>query len=220
MGLQFCFGAAGAGKSRRLHQDIIDWSLREPERSFLLVVPDQFTMYTQMELVKHHPRRGLLNIDVVSFGRMAHRIFAEVGGDHLKVLDDTGKSLVLRKLAANLKKELPVIGKGLAKPGYIAEVKSAISEFMQYGIGPVQLQELVTFSAGRGVLLAKLTDLQRLYQEFLTSINERFMTTEETLDRMRMVLPQSGWVRDSVVVFDGFTGFTPLQYRVIGEMMG
>lgn len=40
MGLQFYFGASGAGKSRQLHKDIVRWAGREPERNFLFLVPD------------------------------------------------------------------------------------------------------------------------------------------------------------------------------------
>ena len=68
--------------------------------------------------------------------RLAHRIFEETGYGSKQVLDDTGKSLVLRKVAAGLADDMPVIGKNLNKIGYIHEVKSAVSEFMPYGISP------------------------------------------------------------------------------------
>ena len=76
-------------------------------------------MQTQMELVHRHPRGGILNIDVVSFSRLAYRIFEETGAGKEIVLDDTGKSLVLRNVARNLKDEVPVLGSNLKKIGYI-----------------------------------------------------------------------------------------------------
>lgn len=223
MSLQFYFGGSGAGKSSKLHGEIVEWSLREPETSFLFVVPDQFTMYTQMELVKAHPRRGILNIDVLSFGRLSHRIFEEVGREQRAVLDDTGKSLVLRKVAADIRKEspeaLPVIGKNLHKLGYIHEVKSAVSEFMQYGIGPKELEQLTAFTAKKGVLHSKLKDLGQLYSGFLAYIKQEFITTEETLGLLKNALCRSLIIPGSVVIFDGFTGFTPIQNQVIQELL-
>ncbi len=219
MSLKFYFGASGAGKSQKLHQDIITRSLCAPNKLFLFIVPDQFTMHTQMELVKAHPRHGILNIDVLSFGRLAHRIFEEVGGNHRKVLDDTGKSLVLRKVAANIREELPVIGPNLHKPGYIAEVKSAVSEFMQYGIGPEELNQLTQFAVKKKALAAKLTDLNKLYSAFLAYLKQEYITTEETLDLLRASLHKSPTIKNSVIIFDGFTGFTPIQNRVIQELM-
>lgn len=219
MAFQFYFGGSGAGKSRKLHEDIIEASQHEPKCNFLLIVPDQFTMQTQMDLVLEHPNRSIMNIDVLSFGRLTHRILEEVGHADMPVLDDTGKSLILRKIAETEQQKLSVIGKYLHKIGYIHEVKSAISEFMQYGIGVRELSELSEYARKRGALYYKLKDLQLLYESFLSYIQEKFITTEETLDRLREALPKSEIIRDCVIAFDGFTGFTPIQYRVIQELM-
>ena len=222
MSLRFVFGGSGAGKSTRLYSEIIQRAEEEPERNFLIIVPDQFTMQTQKELVTHpvNKRGGILNIDVLSFSRLSHRIFEEVGKREIPVLDDTGKSLVLRKVAGSLKEELPYLGSNLDKQGYIHEVKSAISEFMQYGVGVEDVQKLMDYAAKKGTLYYKLKDLQVLYRGFMEYIREKFITTEETLDLLRESLDSSAIVKNSVFAFDGFTGFTPIQNRVIGKLLG
>lgn len=219
MGLKFYFGGSGAGKSMRVYQDMIAWSLREPERRFFIIVPDQFTMQTQKDLVLLHPDRGIMNIDVLSFGRLTHRILEEVGGEDIPVLDDTGKNLILRKVAAAEKDRLKVLGGSLNRTGYIHEVKSVISEFMQYGIRPEQVGEMAQAAKSRGLLPAKLDDMRILYEAFLSYIHERFITTEESLDLLCRALPRSALIKRSVIVFDGFTGFTPVQNRVLQELM-
>lgn len=219
MSLQFVIGASGAGKSYQVYETVIQESLQNPHKNYLIVVPDQFTMQTQLDVVRQHPRQGIMNIDVLSFGRLSHRIFAEVGGNEKPVLDDTGKSLVLRKVAAGVEDQLSVMKRSIRKIGYIHEVKSALSEFMQYGLGVNEVGQLVTFASKRGVLSHKLRDLHVLYQGFLDYIQEKYITTEETLDLLRNVLVKSEIVKDSVIVFDGFTGFTPVQNKVICELM-
>ncbi|MCD7725045.1 MAG: helicase-exonuclease AddAB subunit AddB [Clostridiales bacterium] len=219
MSLQFYFGASGAGKSKRLHHDIIQAARQQPQTNYLLIVPDQFTMQTQMDLVVEHPRHAIMNIDVLSFGRLTHRILEEVGGEDMPILDDTGKSLVLRKVAEQEKQRLQVLGSHLHKIGYIHEIKSAISEFMQYGIGSRELEQLTAYAQSRGALCYKLKDLGVLYQAFQDYIRDHFITTEETLDRLRKALPDSEIIRNSVIAFDGFTGFTPIQNRVIQELL-
>lgn len=220
MSLRFVFGPSGAGKSRLLYENLTKRSMEETERKFLVIVPDQFTMETQKDLVHFHERGGILNIDVLSFGRLSHRIFDEVGALGVPVLDDTGKSLVLQKVAIACKEQLPALGGYLHRQGYIHEVKSAISEFMQYGIGVRDMEKLIDYAGKRGALVQKLKDLSVLYQGFTDYIRGSFVTTEETLDVLRRSLGKSALVKDSVVVFDGFTGFTPIQNRVIQEIMG
>lgn len=219
MSLRFYFGPSGSGKSHRIYEEIMQRAAQEPGRNFLIIVPDQFTMQTQKDLVMRSDRGGILNIDVLSFGRLSHRILEEVGTKEMPVLDDTGKSLVLQKIAADLKEQLPAMGSLLHKQGYIHEVKSAISEFMQYGISTQDMDKLIASAEKRGALAMKLRDLKTLYRGFQDYIRDHFITTEETLDVLRRSLVKSQILPDSVVVFDGFTGFTPIQNRLIQELM-
>lgn len=219
MGLKFYIGASGSGKSYLLYSRIIDESIKNPHANFLIVVPEQFTMQTQLELVKRHPNKGIMNIDVLSFGRLSHRIFEEAGGNDMPVLDDTGKNLVLRKVAAEVCDELNVMRRNVKKPGYISEIKSSISEFMQYGLKPDDVAKLCEYASKRGALSYKLKDLHTLYKGFLSYTNERFITTEEELSRLCNVLGRSRLLKGSVIAFDGFTGFTPVQNKVIQELM-
>ena len=219
MSLRFYFGAYDEDKSIALYEEIIQRAQADEKTNFLLLVPDQFTMQTQKQLVTMHPDGGIWNIDVLSFGRLNHRIMEEVGKKDVPVLDDTGKSLVLEKVAAGIKGELPVLGSQLHRQGYIHEVKSAISEFMQYGISVKDMDGLAEFAQKKGALSLKLKDLSKLYEAFTEYIHGHFITTEETLDVLAQSLNRSELIRNSVIVLDGFTGFTPIQNRLIQELM-
>ena len=79
MALQMILGNSGAGKSHFIYQKIIRESMEHPDRQYVILVPEQFTMQTQKRLVQMHPGGGILNIDVLSFERLAYRVFEEVG---------------------------------------------------------------------------------------------------------------------------------------------
>lgn len=217
--LSFVFGGSGSGKSSLLQERMIRESMEHPQKRYLFLVPDQFTMETQRSLVEKHPWHGIMNIDVLSFGRLSYRVFEETGGVSQPVLDDTGKNLILRIVADRLKGELGVLGGFLKKQGYIHEIKSAISEFMQYGIGLAELDKIIAFSEKRGALSGKLKDLALLYRGFEDYIRDHYLTKEESLQVLSLRIKDSALLRDSTVVFDGFTGFTPIQLQVIREIM-
>jgi len=229
MSYRFCFGASGAGKSRLLQEDMIRRAraaletLRHggDDTVFLYIVPEQYTMQTQKELVERCPDGGIMNIDVLSFGRLTHRIFEEVGAPRRIALDDVGKSLIIRRTAAGNKKQLSVIGSRIDRPGMVSEVKSMISEFMQYGIEPDDVLQLAQFAGEQGErsLEARLKDLSVVYRQFQRFEQDRFITGEETLDLLADLAGKSQIIKRSVIVFDGFTGFTPVQYRVLQALM-
>lgn len=104
MSLQFIMGNSGSGKSYCLYDTVVREAIENPDKNYLVIVPEQFTMQTQKDLCLAHPKGGIMNIDVLSFGRLAYRVFEEVGQDARVVLDDEGKILFCAKLRASVKR--------------------------------------------------------------------------------------------------------------------
>ena len=219
MAVQFILGSSGAGKSWYIYHKVIEEAMAHPEREYLVIVPEQFTMQTQKELVRMHPGGGILNIDVLSFDRLAYRVFEEVGGDSRKLLEETGKTLVLEKVVQRTQGQLGYLASQMKKPGYIQEMKSLISELMQYDIQEDKIEEMMTDAQDKALLFEKLEDVKLLYREFRLYLQDKFLTAEEVLEVLCSRLGESEKIRNSTVVFDGFTGFTPIQYQVLEEMM-
>ena len=219
MSLQFIFGNSGNGKSYYLYHYIVEEAVRHPEKNYLVLVPEQFTMQTQKDLCMAHPRGGIMNVDVLSFGRLAHRVFEELGEDNRTVLDDEGKNLVLRRIAGECEEELTVLKGNLKKQGYISEVKSVISEFTQYGVDFDRLDEFMDTLNPESYLYYKLKDIRKVYEKFEDYLSEKYITKEEMLDVLSDAVPFSGILKGSVVALDGFTGFTPVQNRLMGELL-
>lgn len=218
MSLKFVFGPSGSGKSYQLYDYVIRESVKFPDRQYIVLVPEQFTMQTQKDLVMQHPNHGIMNIDVLSFVRLAYRIFEETGGQALPVLDDEGKNLILRKIAGDYEKDLKVLKGNMKKLGYISEVKSVLSEFDQYDIGEEELRQMK--AAGENSrLYYKLQDLEVLYIGFKKYLEDRFITKEGLLDALCRVVKGSDILKESTIVLDGFTGFTPIQNRLLGELL-
>ncbi len=219
MSLQFIFGNSGSGKSHLLYENLIAESCRHPERNYIVIVPEQFTMQTQRDLVMLHPDGGIMNIDVLSFRRLAHRVFEEVGADRRNVLTETGKNLMLRKVALEQEDSLQVLASRMNRPGYVSEVKSVLSELMQYEITDFEMRQMLEFAGNRPLLRAKLEDLRLLYRAFLEYQRDRFMKPEELLDVLCQVAGRSELLRRSTLAFDGFAGFTPSQMNVLRELL-
>ena len=213
MALQFIFGSSGSGKSTYLYQKIVEESMKNPKQNYLILVPEQFTMQTQKELVSLHPKHAIMNIDVLSFNRLAFRVFDELGKTDFVVLEETGKNLVLRKVAGEKKKELKVLGGNLKNMGYIGELKSFISELMQYNVTPEMLEELDTKDTNS--FSYKIKDVITMYRGFLDYLKETYITAEEILELLAELAGDSALLAESTLVFDGFTGFTPIQNKLL-----
>ena len=202
MSLQFVYGPSGSGKSSYIQNRIIEDSIKDPARKYLLIVPDQFTMLTQVRMIELHPDHAFSNIEVLSFSRFSHRILEEVGGEDIPVLDDTGKNLIIRHVASDVKDKLIYMSERIDKYGFISEIKSAISEFMQYGLKPDDVGELSDRTEGRKLLSLKLKDLETIYRAFMDYKSDHFLTREETLDVVSACMNRSKLIKNADIWFD------------------
>lgn len=229
MALQFIFGAAGSGKSHFLCETMLHSIYKDNTKNFIYLVPEQFTLETQKKMVymqqNLYGRSGVMNVDILSFNRLAFRVFEELGIDGLKILDDTGKTLILRKVIENNKSSLKIFQNKSNMGGFIEEIKSAISELYQYGINADDLGDIIGKIEGHEMTKTKLGDLMLIYDAFrkyildMTDGNVKYITKEEVLEELCKQIPISNIIKCSEIVLDGFTGFTPIQYRLISLLM-
>lgn len=218
MSLQLVVGSSGAGKSHKIYSTIINESIENPKQKYIIIVPEQFTLQTQKNMVNMHPSNGILNIDVLSFVRLAYKIFEELGKDPGVILDDTGKNMILRKIVAANEEKLALFKGNIRKQGFISEIKSLISELCQYSVTPEDILDIEK-QLDDNALKIKLQETHTVYQDFKDYLQEKYITAEEVLDRLYDVLDMSGIIKDAVICFDGFTGFTPIQYKLLIKLM-
>lgn len=220
MGLQLILGGSGTGKTTYLCKELIGKSKEADKPSnYLMIVPEQFTMEMQKNIVNLSKERGTMKIDILSFDRLAKRIFDEAGLKTFSVLDDTGKCLIIRKIIEEKKDELVMFGKKAGMMGFVEEVKSIISEIYQYGIGNEEFDKMLKLSESKPILNAKLRDIRIILAEIEKQLKEEFIINEELLHRVCELIPGSSFVKNCNIVFDEYTGFTPVQYKVIGYLL-
>lgn len=218
MALQFVLGNSGAGKTEYLYEQVLRLAAENPTKKYFMIVPEQFTMATQRGLVLRQENHAILNIDVLSFQRLAYRVFEELGEDQLQILEDTGKNLILQKLVSDLDGQFEVLSGSLHKPGMIDEIKSFLTELTQYRIQAEDLQEMAQAPGVSPLLAMKLRDLCMVYEAYRKRVDEQFLLAEEVVEHMAGLVSHSRLFDNATLIFDGFTGFTPIQMDFLREV--
>lgn len=219
MALQFIIGRAGAGKTYTLIQNMVHKSIELPQKKFVAVVPEQYSMETQKEILNLHPQGGCFNIEVTSLTRLAYTVFEEQGGVDLNVMDDLGKTLVIRKILEECKEQLKVYQSKTSMMGFTQKVKSVISELRQYNIGEEELIKMCDETEEYPSLRMKLEDIHVINNAFNDYIKDKAITNEELLTLLCKYIPKSDFVKKTYFYFDSFTGFTPVQYQVLEQII-
>ena len=219
MSLQLIIGGSGTGKSEYLYNMVLEEAAAHPDRRFLVLVPEQYNMQTNKHLIRLHPDHAFMNIDILSFERLAWRVFDELGIQAQEILQDTGKSMIIRRLLAEHRDELLTFAGNVRQQGFALQMRSMISEFIQYGVTPEYMMAQSALLGQDEALFAKMKDMHVIYSAFMKFIEERYMTAEELLGRLNRVIGRSQFLRESYVFMDGYTGFTPVQYGILVQLL-
>lgn len=219
MGYRFIVGAGGTGKTTEAIGFLLDSLSKHREKTHILMVPEQATLQAQRDLVDAIPGGSVMDIDVQSFERLGFRVFSELGVDTKQVLEDTGKNLILRKIAGELKEELLVLSPHVSNMGYIDEIKSLITEMQQYRVSPEALLDFSKKTELSALLRGKVSDMAKLYSEFCHYISGDYNTKEMLSDLLAETISDSKNLFGAVIVFDGFTGFTPIQEVIVEKLL-
>lgn len=221
MSYRFIIGRGGGEKSKFALNELINDSLLNKTRKYLLIVPEQYTMQMQKEVVRLHPKHAVTNIDVLSFNRLALKVFSELNIKLPGILDDISKAVIIRKVALDNRRNLPLWKDKFSKYAFLDKFKSLLSEFYQYNISPETIEKVISDDKVQrpAVLSGKLAEIKTLYRAFDDFIKGKHITSEEVPDVLAKNLHKSELIKDAYIVFDGFTGFTPVQYKLIEVLM-
>lgn len=219
MSVRYILGRSGAGKTHFCLQEIAKAQEKQGDHPLIWIVPEQFSLQSEKDLIAATPQKGLMRAQVLSFQRLAYRIFEEIGGTDKKILNDIGKTMVLRKIVEDVEPQLTVFHKAAKQMGFMESLGESIGEFYQYDISPEALKQSQQLIQEKPALRNKLNDLYIIYEAYRKFVEREFVTTEETLDLLAQRMESSKYLEGAEVWIDGFHGFTPQEYRVLYKLM-
>ncbi len=245
-GFEILAGTSRSGKTYTLCTWVLKEANKHPENEYIVVVPEQVGNEYEKKLIEMnyelfgHP--GFMNIDVLGFGRLAYRIFTEFGIRDIQLLEEYEKNMLVRVAGGHISDKLTIYQKSVGRVGFTAEVKSLISEFLQYGVEPEDIEKVCNeLGDDRATLRNKLGDVRAIYEEVKDIISDMrtpmselssglpkeiaasgsAVISEEKLKLLTRLLKSGApcSVTDGVTfIFDEYRGYTPDQLAVIGEL--
>lgn len=218
MGLRFIIGRAGTGKTTLCMEEIIRQQNTGTKRQ-VLIVPEQFTSQAERDLIEKTGQNAILTAEVLSFGRLAHRVFSKKGIGSRVPLGDIGKSMALRKILLQEKDHISYFQSVMDKPGFIDQLGLTISEFFQYRISPEMTETLADSETLSHSAKEKLKDLTLIHRSYLEFLKQEYISADETLGLLAERLDDSLGFEHTEFWLDGFYGFTPQEYSVIRRLL-
>lgn len=211
MRLQIVYGRGGSGKSHFILQAIKDRLAQKIQDPIFLLVPEQFTVQAEKNLIQMLGTGGILKTEILSFKRMAHRVFNEVGGITFPHIHPAGKSILLSEILSKNAEKLEEFRKLLEKRGFIESVVQLLKEFKHYRVLPSHLRE-----AAKSLPFGeKLNALALIYESYEQILKQRYRDAEDDLTILSKRLHESVQFQRAHIFVDEFSGFTPQELEVL-----
>ncbi|MGF7056447.1 helicase-exonuclease AddAB subunit AddB [Brassicibacter mesophilus] len=218
MKLRYILGRAGVGKtSLVLHE--IDYRLKEnSEHRLVLLVPEQFTLQAEADLINKKGLDGIMRVEVLSFERLAYKVLSEVGGIKKATINELGKIMVLRKLFDENSQDLSVFKKGSKQEGFLSNFCSLVSEFKRNDISYELLESKINSIEDDNMLKRKLQDISLIYKNFNDYLDGKYTDEEDKMNLLIQKIEDSDYFYDCEIWIDGFNSFSSQEYKILEKL--
>ena len=214
MSIRFIYGRAGTGKSRFCIDEIKKKLQLDENRKLILIVPDQYTFTTENNVLREIGEAAFLKVQVLSFKKMASIVFEECGGRIKKIINESGKKMLIHKVLNENIDSLEYFKRISREQGFNEIISEVISEFKKYNVDIDKLK-CIYQKIDNSELIIKIRELVSIFEAFNDKINEGYIDGEDELSLLYNKLQDCTLYNESEVWIDEFTTFTPQQLDII-----
>ena len=213
--LKLLLGRAGTGKTT----EILGTMAREGERRpQLLIVPEQHSHDAERQLCAVGGNGVSLCAEVLSFTRLASRVFSVAGGLAEPVLDAGGRLLLMDVALKAVEDRLKVYVRPSRKPPFLTQLAATVDECKGANISPERLFEVAGQVEGESG--DKFYDLALICGAYEAYCEQRGADPRDKLTRLARALEGCPWGEGRDIYLDGFTDFTVQERLVLEKLVG
>lgn len=210
--MKIIYGKAGTGKSTYCFNEIS--KLIKENKKVYIITPEQFSFNAEKKLMETIGRKAVINAEVISFNRMAHRVMVKIGENKKTKLSNCGKMMLISHILNSKKSEFKFLGKS---EDTIDIIQNAISEFKKHGILVETLKEEVEKVENK-YLKTKISDMAKIYEIYENQLQDKYIDETDILTILAENIDQVDSFKDSYIFIDEFQGFTYQEYTVIEKL--
>ncbi len=189
-----------------------------PAKRVLLVVPAQFTLEAEEEAFRYFDAEVFFDFHVMSGNRLQSEIIKECGGLGTTSVNNLGRTMLLRKIAAEKKADLKAFSKVVGEGEFLKMTGDFILQLKQNNPEGPDFASLKTLANEGSLLASKLSDMQQFYEAYEAVMKGKFSDAEDELKFVTSKVCESKFVAESIFWYYGFYSFTPRQADFISQI--
>ena len=183
----------------------------------ILLVPEQSSFDMEWALCERGGDSISRYAEVLSFTRLATRVFSQVGGAAVTSLDKSGRLIALAGAMDQIRPKLKLYGNQITKPEFLEELLRLLDEFYSCGLHADDVRAVREQIDGR--LAEKLEELCLIQESYESVCSGSVQDPSARLDRLREAIWESDFGMHMRVVVVGFSDFTVQELKVLEALL-
>lgn len=213
--VKFIGGRAGSSLSDRLLSLVKERA--KHDKKIILIVPEQFTVMQERELLDTLGNSTADGIEVLSFGRLCPFILTKTGGIARNYISDSGRFLLMHKAYEAVLQNLKVYRRISNYTDFINKLLQLCDEFRTYNISLDDVNEL--FGEKNDSLSSKMQDLSLIFAAYRAMAEKDFADKIDDINVAAKALENDRIFDGYAFYFAEFKGFSPQQRIIIEEIL-
>lgn len=185
----------------------------------LLLVPDQFSLQAERDAFFYLDKTGLMDLAVVDFSALGHKILKEAGGPVPPLIDKYGRHMLLTRILEESDDALKIYKGVRGKNSFVERVNMLISEMKRSEVSVDMLREVSESLEDSSFLKYKLEDIVTLFSLYEEAIAGKYLDSEDYITFYGDKMLDSSLVAVSDVWVYGFDTFTPKNMLVLERIL-
>ncbi|MDO4173352.1 MAG: PD-(D/E)XK nuclease family protein [Eubacteriales bacterium] len=208
-------GRAGTGKTTAILQRIA--AQADSGKRQILIVPELASHEYERLLAQETGNKGARYAEVLTFRRIANRVFSEAGGLADTALTPAGRLLVLYESVRRSADALALYREAVRKPEVLRGLMQVLDEMKCNKIAPEDMLRVAQEADGH--LAAKLGDLGRIGAIYETLSEQDLPDPRDQLTKVAERLPDSTVFDNAEVYLDRFDTFSRQELDVLAVLL-
>lgn len=214
--LTLILGRGKSGKTTELLRAVKDCTAVGMARR-ILIVPEQLSHQTERRLSAMCGDEISYVSEVLSFTRLASRVFSLYGGGARQSLDQGGRILTARLALDSIRSQLKVFASAAGKAEFLSSVVSILDEFKTYAVTARQLME--ASGQTEGLFAEKLRELSLILGAYEAAVAQGTCDPRDKLWLLRRKLAEYDYAVGRHFFVDGFTDFSQQEQNILEVLL-
>lgn len=215
--LQIIYGLPGTGKTTAVYHQIEQKvKLHKP---VIFIVPEQLSYESEKVLCGLLGEKEALNVQVLSFTRLCHKIFYKFGQVAGNFVNPTAKYLLMSTALEEVRDSLQIYQVQAGKTTFVPTVLDMISELKNAGVQPDALYHAAAAANSSEKLTDKLKDAAIIYQAYQALLESGYQDPSDNITRAMKICAGKHFFKGYSIFIDSFTAFMAPELLFIEQML-